>query len=89
MLLYTDGILEAANDREEEFGEERLCALLEATAGLSPAEATDRIIDAVQRWSPLQSDDLTVLVCVYRSRPNHERIFLQREGSPQKSRCRK
>jgi sigma-B regulation protein RsbU (phosphoserine phosphatase) len=65
LLLYTDGILEAVNSRDEEFGEERLGALLQATAGLTPTEAADRIIATVQQWSVSQGDDLTVLVCDY------------------------
>ncbi len=65
LLLYTDGILEAANVRDEEFGEERLGALLQATADLTPAETTDRIIAAVQQWSVSQGDDLTVVICDY------------------------
>ncbi len=65
LLLYTDGILEAVNARDEEFGEGRLSALLQATASLQPAETADRIISAVQQWSVSQSDDLTVLVCDY------------------------
>jgi sigma-B regulation protein RsbU (phosphoserine phosphatase) len=65
LLLYTDGILEAVDSRNEEFGAERLSALLQATADLQPTEVADRIIAAVQRWSVSQSDDLTVLVCDY------------------------
>lgn len=65
LLLYTDGILEAVNSRDEEFGEERLGALLQATADLTPTETADRIIFTVQQWSVSQGDDLTVLVCDY------------------------
>jgi len=65
LLLYTDGILEAVNSRDEEFGEERLGALLQATADLTPKETADRIIATVQQWSVSQGDDLTVLVCDY------------------------
>lgn len=66
LVLYTDGIVEAANAREEEFGQARLCALLQQTAGLSLAETTDRILSEVQQWSASQDDDLTLLVCEYR-----------------------
>lgn len=65
LLLYTDGILEAANSLDEEFGEERLGALLQATADLTTEETADRIIATVQEWSVSQGDDLTVLVCDY------------------------
>jgi phosphoserine phosphatase RsbU/P len=65
LVLYTDGILEAANSREEEFGGERLSALLRATVALTPAETAGRITEAVQQWSVSQGDDLTVIVCDY------------------------
>ena len=65
ILLYTDGILEAVNSRDEEFGAERLDALLKATVELTSAEAADHIIAAVQQWSSTQNDDLTVVVCDY------------------------
>ena len=65
LLLYTDGVLEATNSHDEEFGEERLGTLLQATANLTPTETADRIIATVQQWSVSQGDDLTVLVCDY------------------------
>jgi sigma-B regulation protein RsbU (phosphoserine phosphatase) len=65
LLLYTDGLLEAANARGEEFGERRLSALLQETAGLPDSETADRIIETIQQWAVSQSDDLTVLVCDY------------------------
>jgi phosphoserine phosphatase RsbU/P len=65
LLLYTDGILEAANAVQEEFGQTRLQNLLRECAGLMPAETADRIVSAVQRWAVSQDDDLTVLVCDY------------------------
>lgn len=65
LLLYTDGILEAANTREEEFGNARLSALLHDTAALPPTQTADRIITTIQAWSATQNDDLTVLVCDY------------------------
>jgi sigma-B regulation protein RsbU (phosphoserine phosphatase) len=67
ILLYTDGILEAVNSRDEEFGEERLDALLKATVNLTSAETADHIVASVQQWSSSQNDDLTVVVCDYRA----------------------
>jgi sigma-B regulation protein RsbU (phosphoserine phosphatase) len=64
-VLYTDGIIEAVNAREEEFGHERLCALLQSSAGRSHTETADLIITSVQDWAAAQDDDLTVLVCDY------------------------
>lgn len=65
ILLYTDGITEAANDREEQFGLERLSKLLRETAEHTHKETIDRIISAVQSWASSQEDDLTVIVCDY------------------------
>src|SRR5215469_9888034 len=65
LLLYTDGILEAANAAGEFFGPERLSRVLRESAAVSAAEAADRIIRAVRAWASTQEDDLTVLVCDY------------------------
>ena len=65
LLLYTDGLIEASNKREEFFGEESLKTALRNPARLTAAEAADKIITAVQEWASSQEDDLTVLVCDY------------------------
>lgn len=67
LLLYTDGIVEAADARQEEFGRERLGALLRESAGMAHGSAADLIMSAVQRWAVSQEDDLTLLVCDYGS----------------------
>ena len=66
LLLYTDGIIEAANSAGEFLGQGALVTLLEQTASLDPSEAADKIIASIQRWAPVPEDDLTVLVCDYR-----------------------
>lgn len=65
LILYTDGILEAANPQGEEFGSNRLCALLKDAALLHVEEAADHIVSSLQVWSKSQNDDLTVLICDY------------------------
>ena len=67
LLLYTDGIIEAANATGEFFGAERLSEVLRETAAASAHEAADRIIRAVRGWATSQDDDRTVLVCDYAS----------------------
>lgn len=67
LLLYTDGILEAANAAGEEFGPHRLSTLLLEDSRLGAEEAADHIISSLKLWSKSQSDDLTVLICDYRS----------------------
>lgn len=63
LLMYTDGVVEAANRSGEFFGEARLSETLRAGAALSPDDAADAITDAVRVWSPRQDDDITVVLC--------------------------
>jgi phosphoserine phosphatase RsbU/P len=63
LLLYTDGVIEAANGGEEEFGPERLCKLLAESAGMAAEQTADLILSTVQGWASTQMDDLTVVVC--------------------------
>jgi sigma-B regulation protein RsbU (phosphoserine phosphatase) len=65
LLLYTDGLLEAANITGEEFGPDRLSKLLKATAPQTTEQAADHIVATLQNWSHAQNDDLTVLLCDY------------------------
>jgi len=65
LLLYTDGIVEAANAAGDFFGTEALMAEMQKTARLSPGEAADAIVASIRRWSATQDDDWTVLVCDY------------------------
>jgi sigma-B regulation protein RsbU (phosphoserine phosphatase) len=65
ILLYTDGIVEATNAGEEEFGYERISNLLKESGMRSPDQAADSILDAVTAWSASQQDDLTLMICDY------------------------
>ena len=65
IVLYTDGILEAANAQRDEFGRDRLHAAIRENVRTSPQQMADRIIGLVKAWSTSQDDDLTVLVCDY------------------------
>lgn len=65
IVLYTDGIVEAADAKEEEFGFDRLCNLLRESATQNHSEVADLIISSVEKWAASQEDDLTVLVCDY------------------------
>jgi sigma-B regulation protein RsbU (phosphoserine phosphatase) len=64
-LLYTDGLIEAADAKGDFFGQEALAELLRKTAELAPSAVSDQIVAAVQRWGISQDDDLTVIVCDY------------------------
>jgi sigma-B regulation protein RsbU (phosphoserine phosphatase) len=63
LLLYTDGIVEAANAAGDFFGTEALMKEMQKTAQLAPGEAADSIVASIRRWSAAQDDDWTVLVC--------------------------
>lgn len=67
LVLYTDGITEAADGSEEEFGEQRLSELLKQAGHLTSQETADLVISRVQSWAKSQNDDLTVVVCDYGS----------------------
>jgi phosphoserine phosphatase RsbU/P len=63
LVMYTDGLLEAANAAQEEFGRERLSAAIRESSALTAMEASERIIERAQAWAVAQNDDLTVMVC--------------------------
>lgn len=65
LVLYTDGLLEAANSRQEEFGRDRLHSVVLETTTLRHTEAADHIISCIQQWASGQTDDLTLLLCDY------------------------
>jgi sigma-B regulation protein RsbU (phosphoserine phosphatase) len=64
ILLYSDGITEALNGNDEEFGMERLTALAIAGRTEAPAEISRRIFGAVNDFTTgvAQYDDQTVLI---------------------------
>ncbi|MCH2132724.1 MAG: SpoIIE family protein phosphatase [Phycisphaerales bacterium] len=65
LLLYTDGVTEAADSRKEQLGEEGLLDLLREPAlrDASPGQLCKGLVEAIQeRESGNASDDITVLV---------------------------
>ena len=63
LLLYTDGVTEAASPSGEEFGESRLVEILCANRGLAAQPLLDSVIHAVQQFSgEEQADDITLVV---------------------------
>lgn len=65
LVLYTDGVIEAANAEGAEFGQERLESLVKESRRMAPKAAVEHVIHRIQAWSKAQSDDLTVLICDY------------------------
>ena len=64
LLLYTDGISEAFNPKEEEYGEERVVAFLQAHTGMASAELIQELVKDVLRFCGAERvrDDMTLMV---------------------------
>jgi serine phosphatase RsbU (regulator of sigma subunit) len=64
LVLYTDGITEAFNDDDEEYGEHRLIEILARNQHRSSREILNAIVDDVRAFSPCdqQRDDITLIV---------------------------
>ena len=64
VLFYTDGVTEAMNDAEEEFGLDTLRDQLHASPPEDPEKATEMVFEAVNAFAgeTPQSDDITCLV---------------------------
>jgi serine phosphatase RsbU (regulator of sigma subunit) len=67
-LLYTDGLIEAANRQDDQFGIDGVERALVSASGLFAGAAADAVLAAKDEWSGLPpADDLT-LVLVDRER---------------------
>ena len=66
--IYTDGITEALNQRDEEFGEERLLDVIRRARDQSASHIVTAVFDEVRRFSgDQQRDDVTLIVARCRS----------------------
>jgi sigma-B regulation protein RsbU (phosphoserine phosphatase) len=64
LVAFTDGISEAMNAADEEWGEERLIETVERLDGLTPSEIIARILEAADSFvaGAQQHDDMTLVV---------------------------
>ncbi len=64
IILFTDGITEAKNVNDDDFGDERLESIAENLEGLTAQEIMNKIKEEVQMFAhgAMQSDDMTLLV---------------------------
>lgn len=63
LVLYTDGVTESFNHREEEFGEERLLEAMRRYQALPARDLAAAIVNEVQSFSSnKQYDDITLIV---------------------------
>ena len=67
LILYSDGIVEAMNAGGEEFGEDRLAAVVQENAGTRADEIRDVILNAVDTFmgEAAAHDDRTLVVAAY------------------------
>jgi serine phosphatase RsbU (regulator of sigma subunit) len=70
LVVFSDGVTEAPNADDEQFGEERLLRCLDEHRGRSPELVLDNIFGSVRAFaaSVAQSDDVTALVLRYETK---------------------
>ncbi len=68
MFIFTDGVNEAMNEKNDQFGLERLEHSLTECSNCTPRETTMHIVDEVYSFQgdAIQFDDITILVLHYR-----------------------
>ena len=62
LCLYTDGIVEAHDAQDNEFGLERLQKLVKTNRALSSPELVNLILKKVAQWGREGEDDRTVVI---------------------------
>jgi serine phosphatase RsbU (regulator of sigma subunit) len=74
LVLCSDGVLEAADAADEEFGEARLQSLLTGRAKVACRDLCDEVVDGVRAFARNGSldDDLTILLVRVRRREKRE-----------------
>jgi phosphoserine phosphatase RsbU/P len=75
IVLVTDGIIEAKDSSNEEFGMERLREIVQSHHALPIGPFSDTVINELTRWSaegvgPSQSDDITLLAIDFKGQPS-------------------
>ncbi len=68
LLLFSDGLPEAIDAAGNEFGDERIEALVKRDAGMSPPELLERVLQEVEQFEAgvPPRDDVTIFVMKYR-----------------------
>jgi len=64
LVIFTDGLVEAVNARDEEYGEARLLATLDAARSLTPADLLKRLMSNLDLFvgNTPQHDDVTCML---------------------------
>lgn len=69
IVLYTDGLTESRNDRQELFGEVRFKALLTENSPLAPQQICTNVLNEIKKFTGNREtfeDDITLLVIEYK-----------------------
>jgi sigma-B regulation protein RsbU (phosphoserine phosphatase) len=63
LMMYTDGVDEACNEKNEEFTDERLEQTLQGSCGMTCQETVDKMLASVRAFTgeAPQSDDITIM----------------------------
>ena len=74
LLMFTDGVTEAMNEREEEYTEKRLENLLSQSQAQIPNELTVEILEDIRshKGRAEQSDDITLLAIMYQGQETEQ-----------------
>jgi phosphoserine phosphatase RsbU/P len=77
-VLYTDGVLEAKNGAQEEFGSSRFLGFLAGQAHLAPALLISASLAELTRWSgkgdaAAREDDITLVAVDFEPAPRDAR----------------
>jgi serine phosphatase RsbU (regulator of sigma subunit) len=67
VILLTDGVAEARNEKHELFGPDRVCDAVERMRHLPVDELRQAVLDEVLRWAPRPEDDISLVVLRYRA----------------------
>jgi len=64
LVIFTDGVIEAENNAQQEYGEDRLIAMLHSGVGLTPPEMLNSIMIDLDRFvgNAPQHDDVTCML---------------------------
>jgi sigma-B regulation protein RsbU (phosphoserine phosphatase) len=62
LCMYTDGIIEARDKKEREFGTERLVKLVRTSRDRSAQEIGQEVLARVAKWGSDEQDDRTVVI---------------------------
>jgi phosphoserine phosphatase RsbU/P len=64
LVIFTDGLVEAVNDRDEEYGEQRVLSVLQAAAATAPAKLLSKIMVDLDLYvgNTPQHDDVTCML---------------------------